>query len=130
MIFNLCDGNEINGAPGISVIHYLKEKNIVYTDADAFFYDITTSKIPMKRAFDQYGVATANWEAINLPTQNIAGIFERIGTPIIVKPAVGGGSMGLGIKNVVYDEASLETLIQQLFKGYRGWDLSFGGLVI
>jgi D-alanine-D-alanine ligase len=43
--------------PGISVIHYLEQKGICYTGADAFFYDITTSKIPMKTAFDQYAVA-------------------------------------------------------------------------
>lgn len=129
VIFNLCDGDEINGAPGISVIRYLKENNIIFTGADTFYYDITTSKIPMKNAFNQQGVATANWEEINSATQNITGIFERIGKPIIVKPAVSGGSMGLGIKNVVYDEASLTTLIQQMFQGYRGWNLSFGGLV-
>ena len=30
IIFNLCDGDEMNGTPGISVIHYLEEKKFIY----------------------------------------------------------------------------------------------------
>ena len=26
LVFNLCDGDEVNGAPGLSVIQYLEEK--------------------------------------------------------------------------------------------------------
>src|SRR5437763_6828716 len=29
VIFNLCDGDEINGAPGVSVIDYLEEKQLI-----------------------------------------------------------------------------------------------------
>ena len=57
-----CDGDEINGAPGVSVIHYLEECGIVYTGADAAFYNITTSKVPMKKAFDGAGVSNAPWD--------------------------------------------------------------------
>ena len=45
VVFNLCDGDDTNGIPGISVIHYLEEKKLIYTGSDAAFYDITTSKI-------------------------------------------------------------------------------------
>src|SRR5215210_5964191 len=31
IVFNLCDGDEINGAPGVSVIDYLEEKCLTYT---------------------------------------------------------------------------------------------------
>jgi D-alanine-D-alanine ligase len=50
---NLCDGDEVNGTPGISVVKLLEEKGLVYTGSDEFFYHITTSKIPMKQAFDK-----------------------------------------------------------------------------
>lgn len=36
--------------------------------------------------------------------KNIPRIFDRLGRPLIIKPAVSGGSMGLGIKNVVDNE--------------------------
>ena len=64
VVLNLCDGDEMNGAPGISVISALNKKQLVYTGADEYFYDITTSKIPMKKAFDDALIPTPNWEAI------------------------------------------------------------------
>src|SRR5438034_7513119 len=52
LVLNLCDGDEINGTPGISVVRYLEEKRLCYTGANEKFYDITTSKVTMKHAFD------------------------------------------------------------------------------
>jgi len=130
IVFNICDGDEINGTPGISVVKLLQQNELVYTGADEYFYEITTSKIPMKLAFDKAGIATARWEAIHSADQQIAGIFERLGTPLIVKPAVSGGSMGLGIKNVVNNTADLQTQIDLMFAGYRGWDLTTDGIVV
>ncbi len=94
-IINLCDGDEINGVPGISVIHYLQEKGLCFSGASTDFYHITTSKITMKQAFDRAGVATPKWEIIQNKEQSIEGIFDRLGSPMILKPAIsGGGSMG------------------------------------
>ena len=129
LIFNLCDGDEVNGTPGISVIHYLEEKKLHYTGANAEFYRLTTSKIIMKKAFDETGVSNANWIGITTPGHGMNGVCEKIGTPVIVKPAVSGGSMGLGIKNVVNTDEALKDIVGEIFKGYRGWDLAFGGIV-
>jgi D-alanine-D-alanine ligase len=130
-IINLCDGDEINGVPGISVIHYLQEKGLCFSGASTDFYHITTSKITMKQAFDRAGVATPKWEIIQNKEQSIEGIFDRLGSPLILKPAIsGGGSMGISIKNVVHNEEELREQIQLTFKGYHGWDLTSGGLVV
>jgi D-alanine-D-alanine ligase len=129
VVLNLCDGDEVNGTPGVSVIHYLKEKQLIYTGADAAFYDNTTSKIVMKELFDKAGIPHAKWAGITKRSQNLNGICTYVGTPLIVKPAVSGGSMGLGVKNVVHNDEELNALVQELFEGYRGWDFSFGGLV-
>jgi len=129
VVLNLCDGDEVNGTPGVSVIHYLKEKQLIYTGADAPFYDNTTSKIIMKELFDKAGIAHAKWVAIHHAKQKLSGICNYVGTPLIVKPAVSGGSMGLGVKNVVHTDEELKALVKELFDGYRGWDFSFGGLV-
>lgn len=129
VVFNLCDGDEVNGTPGISVIQLLKKRGLVYTGADEYFYRITTSKIPMKRAFDEAGIPTAPWEVIRTPNQDVTGIFERLGTPIILKPAVSGGSMGVGTRNVVHTEKELQEQLVQMFAGYRGWNLASDGII-
>ena len=129
VVFNLCDGDEINGTPGISVVRLLEASGLVYTGADEHFYRITTSKIPMKEAFDQVGVPTAPWKAIYDKDINLDDVFEKLGTPVIVKPSVSGGSMGVGIKNVVHDLPSLQHLVHSMFAGYRGWNLTADGLI-
>jgi D-alanine-D-alanine ligase len=128
VVFNLCDGDEINGTPGISVVKLLEEKGLIYTGADEYFYRITTSKIPMKQAFDKAGVPSARWKAIH-DTNDIEDIFELLGSPVIVKPSISGGSMGVGIKNVVRNQAELQEQVNKMFEGYRGWDLAADGLI-
>lgn len=129
LVFNLCDGDEVNGTPGISVVRLLEEKGLLYTGSDEYFYHITTSKIPMKQAFDNAGVPTAAWEAITAREQNIAGVIGKLGSPVIVKPSVSGGSMGVGVRNVVSTTEELDKQVQNMFDGYRGWQLTSDGIV-
>jgi D-alanine-D-alanine ligase len=129
VFFNLCDGDEVNGAPGISVVRYLQAKHLIYTGAEENYYHLTTSKIIMKQAFEQAGVATAAWAGIMDAAAVPAHICQRLGTPVIVKPAVSGGSMGLGVKNVVNDDVALNNVMAEIYKGYHGWNLAFGGIV-
>ncbi|MDE3247813.1 MAG: hypothetical protein KGO82_04080 [Bacteroidota bacterium] len=129
LILNLCDGDEINGTPGISVLRYLHQKKMIYTGASERFYDVTTSKIIMKRAFDEAGIATPAWREIPENDPRLDRIFDDLGKPIIVKPAVSGGSMGVGIKSVVSDIPSLQQQLKVLFDGYRGWSLTAGGVI-
>jgi len=130
-ILNLCDGDEINGVPGISVIHYLQEKGLCFSGATTDFYLNTTSKITMKKFFDAAGVATPKWETLYDRDQSIEGIFDLLGSPLIIKPSIsGGGSMGISVKNVVCNEQELKEQVQFLFDGYHGWNLTSDGLII
>ena len=129
VVLNLCDGDEVNGTPGISVVRRLEAKDIVYTGSDEYFYYVTTSKIPMKKAFDKAKVPNASWTFFHNTNINAEKIIKKTGTPLIVKPAVSGGSMGLGIKNVVENKEELTSLINELFEGYRGWNLTADGIV-
>jgi D-alanine-D-alanine ligase len=130
LVLNLCDGDEVNGAPGVSIIHELESYGLIYTGSDAHFYTITTSKIPMKKAFDKAGVPTANWRVITDKKGSTKGITKRVGTPVIIKPAVSGGSMGVSIKNVVHTEEELAERVDEIKKGYRGWNLLADGLFV
>lgn len=129
IVFNICDGDEVNGAPGISVVRLLEEKGLLYTGSDEYFYDITTSKIPMKQAFDSACIPTADWEAITTRDQDISGIIGKLGAPVIVKPSVSGGSMGVGVRNVVSTTEALHEQVQHMFDGYRGWQLTSDGII-
>lgn len=130
LVINLCDGDEINGVPGVSVIRELEKHNLIYTGADAHFYEITTSKIPMKQAFDEAGVSNAKWDIIDANAESFKGYCERLGAPLIIKPAISGGSMGVSVKNVVYTDTELEQRVKEIRNGYRGWDLMAGGLMV
>ena len=130
-ILNLCDGDEINGVPGVSVIHYLQEKGLCFSGTTTDFYLNTTSKITMKKFFDAAGVATPKWETVYNREHSIEGIFDRLGSPLIIKPSIsGGGSMGISVKNVVSNEKELKEQIQFLYDGYHGWNLTSDGLII
>ncbi|WP_373069279.1 hypothetical protein [Gemmatimonas sp.] len=140
IVFNLCDGDEVNGVPGISVVRYLDDLRLCYTGADANFYDITTSKISMKQIFDRTNEPTSPWEVLmpggedvataSPDRHDIAGIFTRLGTPLIVKPAISAGSMGITVDSVVHTEHALRTQLDALRNGYRGWNLAGGGVLV
>jgi D-alanine-D-alanine ligase len=130
IVINLCDGDELNGIPGISVIHKLEALGMAYTGSDDFFYRITTSKIPMKQAFDQHHVATARWKVIDPAQTTASEIFREIGETVIVKPAISAGSMGLSIHNVVSTEAEYDAILKTMQEGYRGWKLDTGGIFV
>jgi D-alanine-D-alanine ligase len=130
LVLNLCDGDEVNGTPGVSVIHELEKHKLIYTGSNDHYYKITTSKIPMKRAFDEAGVSTARWEIIDGSEESIKGICDRLGAPLIIKPAVSGGSMGVSVKNVVYTDDELVERVKEINKGYRGWNLLADGLFV
>jgi D-alanine-D-alanine ligase len=130
LVFNLCDGDEINGTPGVSVIQELERNKLIYTGSNDLYYTITTSKIPMKRAFDEAGVSTAKWEIIDGSDDAIDGICKRLGAPLIIKPAVSGGSMGVSVKNVIYTDQELKDRVKELKDGYRGWNLMADGLFV
>ena len=127
IVLNLCDGDEINGVPGISVIEALTSNHIIYTGADAYFYNITTSKITMKEAFAEHDIAMPKW--LELTEDNDTTIFDIISDTIIIKPAISAGSMGLNVKNVVSNIDELNDLLLDIKKGYRGWKLDEAGLI-
>lgn len=129
VVINLCDGDDINNAPGIDVIKHLKKSSLCFTGADEYFYRITTSKIKMKEIFDLKNIATAPWKIITCENKNDPFIFEELGNPVIVKPAISGGSLGVGIHSVVKNIKELEAQYLKLQEGYHGWNLADGGVI-
>lgn len=129
VFLNLCDGDEVNGTPGVSVVKKLETDNLIYTGSEEYFYTITTSKIPMKEAFDQADVPTAKWNTIRSREEQVDTLLDDLRSPVILKPSVSGGSMGVGVRNVVNDKTALKEQLHRMFEGYRGWNLSIDGIV-
>ena len=130
IVINLCDGDELNGIPGVSVIDTLERNNLIFTGSNDFFYEITTSKIPMKEAFDKHQVPTPAWKVIQGDTDDFSSMFEQVGDVLIVKPAISAGSLGLSIKNVVTTEAEFSSIVGEMQSGYHGWKLDSGGIFV
>ncbi len=128
VIINLCDGDEINNAPGVSVIRRLKKSGLCFTGADEYFYRTTTSKITMKQVFDARNISTPPWEVITDDIADTRNIFKKLGKPVIIKPAISGGSLGVGIHSVVKNTRELITQYEKLQQGYHGWNLTDGGV--
>lgn len=129
LVLNLCDGDEVNGSPGISVLRFLEETRLPHTGADAFYYIATTSKLDMKRHFADAGVPMPGYEEMIPAHFPVNGVFERLGRPLIVKPAVSAGSMGISVRSVVDTKDALEEQVHALEARYRGWSLTTGGIL-
>lgn len=127
IVLNLCDGDEINDVPGISVIHALDQSGLTYTGSDSYFYRMTTSKITMKEAFGKAGVSMPGWKKVN--TRIDSSFFKKVGETIIVKPAVSAGSMGISVKNVVSDKEQLKEVVRNMREGFKGWNLDGAGIL-
>jgi D-alanine-D-alanine ligase len=130
IVINLCDGDELNGVPGVSVIDALERHDLAYTGANEDFYRITTSKIPMKEAFDRFDVPTPKWRVIDATAPDLDGLFTGISDTLIVKPAISAGSMGLGIRNVVGSEQELKGILAEMKEGFHGWNVDAGGVFV
>ena len=128
VVINLCDGDEINNAPGVNVIRYLKKSGLCFTGSDEYFYRTTTSKIIMKQVFEARNVATPPWQIITDEPADAKSIFKNLGNPVIVKPAISGGSLGVGIHSVVKNSNELLQQYDKLLQGYHGWNLVDGGV--
>ncbi|MCB9280842.1 MAG: hypothetical protein H6562_18270 [Lewinellaceae bacterium] len=129
LVFNYCDGDEINGYPGLSVVRLLEELGIPFTGADSAFYHISTSKRLMKEAFIGAGVPTAPYHFIDAPDSIPDGVCSKVGAPVFVKPSVSGGSFGLTWESVVHNDQELQVQTGRLFRGLHGCDFREGGIL-
>src|SRR5688572_6248834 len=59
VVLNLCDGDDVNGYPGLSVVKALEAAALPFTGARSRFYEVSTSKLATKERFAEFGVRTA-----------------------------------------------------------------------
>lgn len=119
VVLNYCIGDEEPNYPGTCVYKLLEAKGIPSTSADSASIELCTSKIRMKRAFIEAGVPTAPYEVIS-DINRVRGVCDRLGTPLIVKPAMSFESRGLSLQSVVHSDEQVIAQVQHLAQGQHG----------
>ncbi len=116
IVLNLCDGDDVNGYPGVSVPRALEAARIPYTGAEPGFYELSTSKLRTKQALVAAGVSTAPYAA--LPKYGpVTGLCSALGTPLFLKPDVSAAGWGLTLKSVVNDDEQIASCRDELRNG-------------
>jgi len=128
LVFNLCDGTEADGYPGVEVVDGLEERAIPYTGAGPQFYRVTTSKAASKSLFVRHGVPTAPYRLLRDACELDAAIAQ-IGFPLFIKPDVSAGSYGVQVDSVCYDRAAAAAKIAQVRAGLHGQNFADGGVL-
>jgi D-alanine-D-alanine ligase-like ATP-grasp enzyme len=106
VVFNLCDGIELDGYPGIETVRALEASGLPFSGADSAFYELTTPKTLLKKRLIGRGVSTSPFVAIKDPQKDGVRAGRTLGYPLIIKPDVSAASFGISIKSVVHDEAA------------------------
>jgi len=91
LVMNLCDGNEVDGSPGVSVVRALEDAAIPYTGSSPYFYDVTTYKVALKTRLREHGVPTAPFVALRHLPADVDRLDAEVGYPAFVKPEVSAG---------------------------------------
>ena len=120
LVMNLCDGNEVDGSPGVSVVRALEDAAIPFTGSSSFFYDITTYKVALKSLLRDRGISTAPFVALRDLPRDIVRLDAEVGYPAFVKPEVSAGSGGIGLKSRVHDPEGVMARVAALLAGEDG----------
>ncbi|MBF0333247.1 MAG: hypothetical protein HQL40_06305 [Alphaproteobacteria bacterium] len=127
-VVNLCDGDDHNGFPGLSVIHALEAAGLPYTGADPAFFERSTRKLVMKPLFAAAGVATSPWVAIHDPEVDLRRAAETIGFPLFIKPDMSAGAAGICRTSLVHDHDQAMARVRLLLGGMHGLSIGLGGI--
>ncbi|KAJ3128394.1 hypothetical protein HK101_005407, partial [Irineochytrium annulatum] len=121
LIFNLCDGCDIDGIPGPSIAQYLEEKqypNVV--GCDLLFINNTLTKNGMKAIFRENLVATPPGFGVTKDT-NLEEEVANWGMtyPLFVKISDSYGSVGLDERSVCHSLEDLQSKVESLLKDFE-----------
>ncbi|KAF9205750.1 hypothetical protein BGZ49_003551 [Haplosporangium sp. Z 27] len=109
IVFQLCDGTELDGYPGVSVIQELEKRKIAYTGADTTFYILSTSKPVLKRELQAAHVPTSAFQEFSVPPKmaDLENIINEIGFPMIVKPSISYASIDISMASITHTPSQL-----------------------
>jgi D-alanine-D-alanine ligase-like ATP-grasp enzyme len=128
VVFNLCDGIEVDGYPGIRTVRALEASGLPFSGADTAFYELTTPKTLLKKRLIQHEVSTSPFAIIRNPEVDGRRAGRALGYPLIIKPDVSAASFGISIKSVVQDEAACAAQAAAAIAGERDQENYYEGV--
>jgi D-alanine-D-alanine ligase len=128
VIFNLCDGIEVDGYPGILTVKALEASGLPFTGADTAFYEITTPKTLLKARLIERKVKTSPFVAIKDAALDAPQAGRALGYPMIIKPDVSAASFGISVKSVVQDETAAVSQASAALAGERDQENYYEGV--
>lgn len=128
VVFNLCDGIEVDGYPGIQTVRALEASGLPFTGADTAFYELTTPKTLLKQRLIEHQVPTSPFVAIRDPQADAPRAGAHLGYPLIIKPDVSAASFGISVKSVVQDEAACVAQAAAAIAGERDQENYYEGV--
>lgn len=90
---------------------FLELAGIPYTGSGVLASALAISKTRSKRMFDSIGIPTPPWTAMGA-SEGTAPALERVGLPMVVKPAEEGSAIGISI---VREEGALDEALEAAF---------------
>lgn len=100
--------------PSLCELHKLN-----YVGADAYTHTICNDKNLSKLYAKQFGINSAN----SILIQNISQLknksIEYLNLPLIIKPNLGGGSVGITNKNLIYNYSDAKNIIKNILKMHK-----------
>jgi len=128
VVFNLCDGIEVDGYPGIQTVRAIEASGLPYTGADTAFYELTTPKTRLKKRLIEHKVKTSPFVIIKDPETDGPRAGALLGYPLIIKPDISAASFGISIKSVVQDEPACVTQAGAAIAGERDQENYYEGV--
>lgn len=123
IIFNLLDGHESDGWPGVSMMRAIEEAGIPFTGASSWFYDMDTIKHKMKKALVDTKAATPGYvdlTELTVTHEEALQSISKLKMPVLVKPSPSSGSLGLTEDSVCYDVEKAWTLALKIREQFGG----------
>ncbi|KAJ3275483.1 hypothetical protein HDV01_000310 [Terramyces sp. JEL0728] len=113
VIVNLCDGNDTDGYPGISIIKYMDHLNLAYTGSNEYFYQVTTSKPVLKKLLQRENVPTSAFVEIRKGHEHkdLEASTHFINWPLMVKPSISYASISISDHSIV---ENMEDAVKQV----------------
>ncbi|MBX7186964.1 MAG: hypothetical protein K1Y01_17630 [Vicinamibacteria bacterium] len=128
VVFNLCDGIEVDGYPGIKTTRALEASGLPYSGADPAFYELTTPKTLLKQRLLEHRVSTSPFVIMRDPEVDGPRAGRTLGYPLIIKPDVSAASFGISIKSVVQDDAACVAQAKAAIAGERDQENYYEGV--
>ncbi|MBK5256885.1 MAG: hypothetical protein JJE39_12705 [Vicinamibacteria bacterium] len=128
VVFNLCDGIEVDGYPGLKTVGALEASGLAFTGADVSFYQLTTPKTLMKDRLIERGVSTSPFVVIKDPKLDGLRAGRDLGYPLIIKPDISAASFGISIKSVVRDDSACVAQAAAALAGERDMESYYEGV--